>query len=244
MELRHEGGEKSLILNVPANLTEEQIIELSGRIAYDLSLWHEISTWFGARYVPLVPEKFSSFSPEDMYSNLLGVHLGMRAIKSELRYNEAMTNELSKMLDTLQSVKTEEETYQAMLSVNNIWYRNDKKYPSDEITLRRYLDLEVNLSPWLIPGEKCILPPYVLRIPDKKMTAFYTLELKLNYRFPLDTIFNGRKDKIVTQNDFDRFVDFIKLEVYSQELNNNKSPDKKTKHKNKDTKETSPTTLN
>ena len=61
---------------------------------------------------------------------------------------------------------------------------------------------------------------------------------------PIDTIFKGRKDKIITQNDFDRFVDFIKLEVYSQELNSNKSPDKIPKHKNKDTKDNSPTNLN
>ncbi len=245
MELRNEGGEKSLELNVPANLTEEQIIELAGRIAYDLSLWHEISTWFGARYVPLVPEKFSSFSPEDMYSNLLGVHMGMRAIKNNLSYNEAMTKELSNMLDSLQTVKTEEETFAAMLSVNNLWYRNDKRYPSNEITLRRYLDLEVNLTPWLIPDEECILPPYSLRIPDKKMSEYYTLSLKLNYRFPVDSIFADRTDRVVTQHDFDRFVDFIKLEVYNKELFDDKTPDKheKKKHRRKETKGNHPTTM-
>ena len=246
MELRNEGGEKSLELNIPANLSEEQIIELAGRIAYDLSLWHEISTWFGARYVPLVPEKFSSFSPEDMYSNLLGVHMGMRAIKNNLSYDEAMTEELSNMLDTLQAVKTEAETFNAMKSVNNVWYRNDKRYPSNEITLRRYLDLEVDLIPWLIPDEECILPPYLLRIPDKKMTAFYTLALKLNYRFPVDTIFADRTNRVVTQNDFDRFVDFIKLEVYTKELFEDKTPAKQgnKKHRKKEAKGNNATTMN
>jgi hypothetical protein len=246
MELRNEGGEKSLELNVPANLNEEQIIELAGRIAYDLSLWHEISTWFGARYVPLVPEKFSSFSPEDMYSNLLGVHMGMRAVKSNLSFDEAMTEELSNMLDTLQAVKTEEATFNAMKSVNNVWYTNDKRYPSNEITLRRYLDLEFNLTPWLIPDEECILPPYLLRIPDKKMSEYYTLSLKLNYRFPVDSIFADRTDRVVTQNDFDRFVDFIKLEVYTKELFEDKTPAKQgnKKQRRKESKSNSPTTMN
>ena len=245
MELRNEGCAKLLMLNIPSNLSEEKIIELAGRIAYDLSLWHEISTWFGARYVPLVPEKFSSFSPEDMYSNLLGVHMGMRAVKSNLPFDETMTEELSHLLDTLQAVKTEAETFNAMKSVNNLWYRNDKRYPSNDITLRRYLDLEVNLTPWLIPDEECILPPYSLRIPDKRMCEYYILSLKLNYRFPVDSIFSDRTDRVVTQNDFDRFVDFIKLEVYTKELFEEKIPAKQgnKKPRKKETKSNQPTTM-
>ena len=89
--LGNEGGTKTLELLIPDEFDDLDACELAGKIAYDLSLWHEIATWFGASYVPLVPERFSSFSPEDLFSNLLGVHLGMRAIKSDLDYNEAMT---------------------------------------------------------------------------------------------------------------------------------------------------------
>ncbi|HSH20798.1 MAG TPA: DUF4056 domain-containing protein [Draconibacterium sp.] len=213
IELRNEGGAKSLRLNVPKDFTDEQIIQLAGKISYDMSLWHEISTWFGASYVPLVPERFSSFSPEDMYSNLMGVHLGIRAIKSNLAYNEAMTTELNKMLDLLESVYTEEETYNAMLKVNELWYTNEKKYPNKKIVLKRYIELDSDLSPWLVPGEESKLPPYLLRRPDKELSKYYELSLKLNFRFPVDSILPKKNDRIITQQHFDIFVDYIQKEI-------------------------------
>ena len=212
-ELRNEGGAKSLILNVPKDFDDENIIQLAGKISYDLSLWHEISTWFGASYIPLVPERFSSFSPEDMYSNLLGVHLGMRAIKSNLDYNEAMTMELNKMLDTLDAFKTEDETFDAMLKVNEVWYTNEKRYPNKKVTLKRYIDLDSDFIPWLVPGYESQLPPYLLRKPDSALAKYYELSLKLNFRFPFDSIIPERGERIITQNDFDIFVDFIQTEI-------------------------------
>ncbi len=217
IELRNEGGAKSLELHVPKDFNDEQMIELAGKISYDLSLWHEISTWFGASYVPLVPEKFSSFSPEDMYSNLMGVHMGMRAIKSNLDYNEAMTEEISKMLDTLESVENEQETFDAMLKVNQIWYTNEKKYPSNKLTLKRYIDLDPDLMPWIVQGYESHLPPYSLPKPNSSLSKYYKLSLKLNFRFPVDSIFPGRKDNIITQNDFDEFVNYIKSELNNEE---------------------------
>jgi hypothetical protein len=213
IELRNEGGAKSLLLDVPKNFTDEQIIQLAGKISFDLSLWHEISTWFGASYVPLIPERFSSFSPEDLYSNLMGVHLGMRALASKLDYNEAMTFELNKMLDNLESVKTEKETYDAMLKVNEVWYTNQKRYPNKNVVLKRYIDIESDLNPWLVPGYESQLPPYILQKPDNSLAKYYRLTLKLNYRFPVDSILPGNTDRVITQNDFKTFVDFIQTEI-------------------------------
>jgi len=84
--LGHEGGLKTLKIDVPINISEADARQLAGKIAYDLSVWHEIATWYGASSIPFVPERFSSFSVEDAYSNLLGVTLGIRAIESELPY--------------------------------------------------------------------------------------------------------------------------------------------------------------
>ena len=107
--LGNEGGNKTLVLRVPENISSGEACELAGKIAYDLSLWHEISTWFGASWVPLVPERFSAFSPEDIYSNLLGVHLSQKAIQSDMEYEEAMSVYLEEMLQTLECVATMEE---------------------------------------------------------------------------------------------------------------------------------------
>ncbi len=218
IELRNEGGAKSLMLNVPKDFDDEKIIQLAGKISYDLSLWHEISTWFGASYIPLVPEKFSSFSPEDMYSNLLGVHLGMRAIRSNVDYNEAMTLELSKMLDSLESVNTEAETFDAMLKVNEVWYTNTKKYPNKKIVLKRYIELESDFTPWLVPGFESQLPPYLLRKPDSAFSKYYELSLKLNFRFPVDSIFAEKTNRVITQNDFNIFVHFIQNEINKEKV--------------------------
>ncbi|HSM47939.1 MAG TPA: DUF4056 domain-containing protein [Draconibacterium sp.] len=217
-ELRNEGGAKSLILDVPKDFSEKEIIALSGKISFDLSLWHEISTWFGASYVPLIPEKYSSFSPEDLYSNLMGVHLGMRAIASDLEYNEAMTLELEKMLDSLEALNTEDETFEAMLKVNEVWYSNEKRYPNKKVILKRYIELESDLSPWLVPGYESQLPPYLLRKPDNFLSKYYELSLKLNFRFPVDSIIPERDNRIITQNDFDFFVDFIQTEINKEAL--------------------------
>lgn len=229
IDLRNEGGSKSLTLKIPDNYTEDEIVALAGKISYDMSLWHEISTWFGARYVPLVPERFSSFSPEDMYSNLMGVHLGMRAIKSELPYNEAMTDELFKMLDSLEVVQTENETFDAMLSVNQVWYTNSKRYPSNKVTLKRYLDLDSYLIPWLVPGTESTLPPYPLKKPDSFLADYYELALRLNYRFPIDSVLGEKENRVITQNDFDAFISFIQKEWIKEVQKPEESAEKKNK---------------
>jgi len=93
LRLRKEAGRKTLHLNVPAQLDDSDCILLAGKIAYDFSLWHEISTWYGASTVPLISEKFSSFSVEDVYSNLLGIHVGMKTLHSKTPFNEAATKD-------------------------------------------------------------------------------------------------------------------------------------------------------
>jgi hypothetical protein len=77
------------------------------------------------------------------------------------------------------------------------------------------------------------------------MSEYYTLSLKLNYRFPIDSIFADRPDRVVTQHDFDSFVDFIKLEVYTKELIDDKTPVKQEnkKQRRKEAKSNSPTTM-
>ncbi len=237
IDLRNEGGAKSLDLNVPKDLDEEQIINLAGKISFDLSMWHEISTWFGASFIPLVPEKFSSFSPEDMYSNLMGVHIGMRAIRNKLEYDKAINVELSNMLDSLESVNTEAETYNAMLKVNEVWYTNQKKYPNKNVVLKRYIEFGPDLIPWLVPGYESRKHPYILQKPADSLSKYYQLSLKLNFRFPVDSVIPGNIDRVITQNDFDKFVHFIQTEINQEGvINEEKHVLKEEKNAHKNTK--------
>jgi hypothetical protein len=105
LKLGNEGGMKTLNFNMPENLTDEDVVYLAGKIAYDLSVWHEISTSYGASFIPLLPERYSSFSVEDAYSNLLGVHLGMQSILSDGEYEMEMTKNVRVTLGNLDAVR-------------------------------------------------------------------------------------------------------------------------------------------
>jgi hypothetical protein len=205
----HEGGEKTLGLSLPQNIDSLDELVLAGRIAYDLSIWHEIATGFGESSVPVVSEKFSSFSIEDAYSNLLGVTLGMKAIESDLPFEEAMTQLISKTLDSLGVVKTEADTYAALEDVRNIWWTRDARLPSNKITLKRLTNVYPCILPLLVPGWANDYKPIIeLTVPDKTtkgqpLAELYQLKIRLNHKFPK----NIKRE--ITQADFNMLIDEV-----------------------------------
>jgi hypothetical protein len=236
IHLGFEGGTKTLKLNVPKDICDDEAVELAARIAYDISLWHEISTWFGAATVPLLPERYSSFSPEDIYSNLMGTHLATQAILSDMEYDEAMTFYIDKMLKELGVVSSWDDTYNAFLKVDKLWYDGDKRFPDKDITLKRFLDSGTELSPWLIPEDEGVYKPYVLHKPDASYSDLYELQIKLNYHFPVKSIFTDLNGGVITQKDFPVMIkrihsDLIKLEQ-KEEVKEQKSGKRKDRNIN------------
>jgi hypothetical protein len=219
MLIGHEGGEKNLDVLIPSTLTNTDLVLLSGKIAYDLSVWHEIATWFGASTIPFVPERYSSFSIEDAYSNLLGVTIGIQALQSELPYEEAVTNIIAETLKSLDAVSNEAETYLAMEAVRNIWWTNEKRLPSSKVLLERQVHVYPCLQPWLVPGwAKSNQESSELTVPQyassgESLSSFYQLEFRLNYKFPFRKMFPDRKDRTITQNDFDRLLAEVETEL-------------------------------
>ena len=55
---------------------------LAGHLAFEIAQWHEIAQWYGFQSVPGFSEEISAFSPEDLYSNLLGARLAINVILS------------------------------------------------------------------------------------------------------------------------------------------------------------------
>jgi len=219
LTLGHEGGEKALNVHISAGLTDNDLILLASKIAYDLSVWHEIATWFGASTIPFVPERYSSFSIEDAYSNLLGINIGIQALKSELPYEEAVTQIIDQTLKSLDVVMNESETYLAMESVRDIWWTRQKRLPSGKVLLQRQLNVYPCLRPWLVPGwsnpgeesRELQVPEYAST--GKNLTDYYQLEFKLNHKFPFRKMFPERKDRNITQMDFDRLLAQIATEL-------------------------------
>jgi len=230
--LGHEGGEKTLNVNIPANLDNLDLIRLAGKIAYDLSVWHEIATWFGASSIPFVPERYSSFSIEDPYSNLLGVTIGIQALQSELPYEQAVTQIIKKYLNDLDAVSNEAETFLAMEAVRDIWWTRDKKLPSSKVLLQRQLEVYPCLKPWLVPGwESPSNESSELKVPEFASTGqpfnnYYQLEFRLNYKFPFRKMFPERKDRSITQNDFDRLLAQVAAELTKKENQSRERKDK------------------
>jgi len=215
IHLGFESGEKALDIKVPASEKEEDLIALAGRIAYDLSIWHEITSWFGASAVPLVSEKFSSFSIEDAYSNLLGIKMAAEAIKSELPYDQAVTQIISKTLTDLEAVSSKEESYNAMEAVRDVWWTRKKHLPNNHVMMERELGVYKTMAPWLVPGwESKNKTPFLIDVPVQTqdgvpLTEFYTLTFNLINKIPVKKIFPDRSNRMVTQNDFSKIIDYI-----------------------------------
>ncbi|MBA4409676.1 MAG: DUF4056 domain-containing protein [Bacteroidota bacterium] len=221
--LGHEGGEKTLSVTIPTSLTDNDLVLLAGKITYDLSVWHEIATWFGASTIPFVPERYSSFSIEDAFSNLVGVTIGIKALQSELPFEEAVTRIIAETLKSMDVVTSEAETYLAMESVRDIWWTREKKLPSSRVLLQRQLQVYPCLQPWLVPGwASTDQDPIELLVPEfssigEKLNDYYQLEFRLNYKFPFRKMFPERKDRNITQNDFDRLLTEVASELNKKE---------------------------
>lgn len=221
--LAYEGGKKNLMIKINDELDSMECLFLAGKIAYDLSLWHELSTWFGASTVPMVPERYSSFSVEDVYSNLLGVLIGIDALKSDLPYNAAMTKLLLTTLDSLDAVRMEEDTYAALEAVRDKWWTNAKRLPSRKVLLERDTEVFSLVHPWIVPDSiSSKTKPLILEVPKttpngKSLTDYYRLSIDLNHKFPVREIFPERENRLITQDDFGILLNWVANDLESQD---------------------------
>lgn len=212
--LGKEGGLKKLSVNIPENFTDEDMAKLAGKIAYDLSVWHEISTWYGASYIPLVPERYSSFSVEDAYSNLMGVHLGIKSILSEKDYESEMTRNIRETLDYLGAVSSIEETRQAMNDVKDIWWSGTAKLPSRKVLIKRQFEILGRVSPLVVDSDLRGESQYDLLVPEKAsdgrdFNEFYTLEIRASFKIPVKRVFGyGFRERLINQNDFPALIHY------------------------------------
>ncbi|MCC6721965.1 MAG: DUF4056 domain-containing protein [Bacteroidia bacterium] len=219
IQLGNEGGKKTLDAKWNSILDSSDALLLAAKIAYDLSVWHEISTWFGSSYVPFFPERYSSFSVEDIYSNMLGVLIGIEALKSNLPYEDAMTKLLSETLYKLDVVKTEKETYDALEATRNIWWTRDALLPSKKVLVRHECKAYPCATPWLVPRfASDTVSPYKIALNEfasngVSLNDFYTFKIILTNKLHKNKILRKYKKRIVTQNDFKNILNEIELEM-------------------------------
>lgn len=215
-KIGNEAGLKTLKVDLRKKLSDKEILKISASIAHDLSLWHEISTWFGATTIFFFNEKFSSFSPEDQYSNLLGVLIGMQAIESREEYEKAMTKLIDEKLEELDAVETEEQTNSAFKEIDNLWWNSKKKLPSKKILIKRYITNNETLKPWLVDTT---INGSSIQIPIKGnsyLKDLYSLEIKTNYHLKRKELENIGIKNTITNKDFIKLIAFIKEEIIAE----------------------------
>jgi len=121
-------------------------------VSYQVTVWHEIQTWFGVHFAGFEPEFNSAFSWEDMYSNLIGTRLGVEAVKdTEHDYNEAMTIAINRQLKEL-DVQPRETTIHASDKVRGEWYTGNF---IPDVKMRNFdIGLDGFITPTRVPGIK------------------------------------------------------------------------------------------
>jgi len=159
--LADEGGAREVrVKPVPPEVIERigrrtLLVALARWTAFQLSLWHEISTWCGWSSSSVFPETSSAFSPEDLYSNLLGVSMAAeilqaRHARSEGDYNESMDVWMKTTLRSL-AVVPPSTTRAVLEALDGHWWDSSKRLPAFELVTRRNFDVSDPLRPWLMP---------------------------------------------------------------------------------------------
>lgn len=130
---------------------------LSAYLAFQIAGWHEIAQWYGYQSVPGFSEELSGFSPEDLYSNLLGARLALTLIQtnhvsSVSHYNLAMPVILQQVLHQLGAV-TAAETRQHFSQLDGKWWSSQRYLPEKFLVLNRNYNTDDSRFPTPVPGE-------------------------------------------------------------------------------------------
>ncbi|MBS0975207.1 DUF4056 domain-containing protein [Serratia rubidaea] len=142
---------------------------LAGKLAYQLAAWHEIAQWYGYQSVPGFSEEISAFSPEDLYSNLLGARLAIDAILqggavSVGSYNRAMETLLPAALNQLGAVSAT-QTRRQLAGIDGDWWDSHRRVPEKFLVLKRNYDTGDNRLPTPVPFERTA--PQRLMLPQQ-----------------------------------------------------------------------------
>ncbi len=160
IELPPEGGRRRLTTKAlsPDELEghdrRDISVPMAQWIAFQLSVWHEIATWYGWSALAIFPEDASAFSPEDLYSNLLGIKLAgslvyQYAVTSEASYNENMGSALRMILARLGALSGDMGR-RAARAVDGVWWDSRVPLPAKGLVTRRNLEIGTLMSPWLV----------------------------------------------------------------------------------------------
>ncbi|HMT92890.1 DUF4056 domain-containing protein [uncultured Thiothrix sp.] len=184
---RSETGKRIIVIKKQGvDPSPFQAAVIAAAISYDIAVWHEIATY-------QTWQDYSSFSPEDNFSNLLGAYLGFFAcLTQDKPYNEAMSIALFWILRKL-GAQPKSVTIEAVKFLKNKWYHyntDTSTRPDTYLVLdKRHIETGLNenlytgitpsfmVSPWLLTDIKRTPLPL-----ECQQALVETLEPQSNYR--------------------------------------------------------------
>ncbi|MBP7051473.1 MAG: DUF4056 domain-containing protein [Phycisphaerae bacterium] len=123
VEIAYPRGWDFLSAQDRSAIAEKMAMALGPYLAFTMTTWHEVTTWYGYKCTLLPVEYDSAFSWEDSYSNLLGTRIALRALQdTKHSYDQAMTIALDEEMAALGIVPTAREAYRASRSMKGQWY--------------------------------------------------------------------------------------------------------------------------
>ncbi|EEY4101859.1 DUF4056 domain-containing protein, partial [Escherichia coli] len=158
---RDELAQRRLVFRAftpPSSVRDRYVLaaEISARLAYQLAVWHEIAQWYGFESVPGYPETVSAFSPEDLWSNLLGARVALSLIFSgqtadRRMYETAMQNALKQVLVHLGGGAVFRTRFQLRM-LDRVWWNSRCLLPDKWLVIKRNYDVDADRLPVSVPG--------------------------------------------------------------------------------------------
>lgn len=152
-------------------IAREIALKVAPVVGYNSSLYHEMLTWKGAKFFLIEPEFKSSFSWEDLYSNIMGAWVAVDALKLGGDFDDNFTRLLNRELTKLQVVP-KQQAERITESVRGKWYT------SGTLKLKNmdsYVDDDV--SPCIVPGYSSA-PPITYPLPNLDGVEKYGIKVK------------------------------------------------------------------
>ncbi|KAB7697544.1 DUF4056 domain-containing protein [Plesiomonas shigelloides] len=143
----------------PKTMADRRLLaaRMAALIAFQLAEWHEIAQWYGYRSVPAMAETVSAFSPEDLYSNLLGARLSSELLRepgapvSAEDFNHRFDRAL-RMYLAQAGVYPEAQARQALQQLDGVWWDSTRRLPDRRLVLQRNYQLGWVRTPMLPPN--------------------------------------------------------------------------------------------
>jgi hypothetical protein len=216
---------------------KETVTTLAQWLAFQISIWHEIATWYGWASVAGFSERASAFSPEDLYSNMLGSKLMLaitarRQAASEPEYNRAVDGWFARALEVLGAVPRDLGT-DVTHALDGLWWDSSRRVPDPQLVRRRHFGIGDPIRPWLAPPsalpegvrqalhEACAgdHDPVVFTNPSRAkgiaLEDYVTFEVEVEEALAKQEPFASR-GRALTQRDFPEIVAVIREQAVAE----------------------------